>query len=173
MHLTSRVGAHHCPRAMTTLHPAFADAQWPRPADVAAAERERAAWVEAGAGIEDARKREIANWKNAAIALLAVPWWIANGLAFWPDIVIQIANWTYFNCQFTITYALLLFIYFRRNHAFYFIRNALLATSFSALIGYLMLPTAPPRMLGGLGFIVGWVGVFLHARSVPAAGQGS
>jgi len=42
------------------------------------------------AGIEDARKREIANWKNAAIALLAVPWWVANGLAFWPDIVIQI-----------------------------------------------------------------------------------
>lgn len=42
------------------------------------------------AGIEDARKREIANWKNAAIALLAVPWWIANALAFWPDIVIQI-----------------------------------------------------------------------------------
>ena len=37
------------------------------------------------AGIEDARKREIANWKNAAIALLAVPWWIANALAFWPD----------------------------------------------------------------------------------------
>ena len=42
------------------------------------------------AGIEDARKREIANWKNAAIALLAVPWWIANGLSLWPDIVIQI-----------------------------------------------------------------------------------
>lgn len=42
------------------------------------------------AGIEDARKREIANWKNAAIALLALPWWIANGLSFWPDIVIQI-----------------------------------------------------------------------------------
>ncbi len=42
------------------------------------------------AGIEDARKREIANWKNAAIALLAVPWWIANGLPLWPDIAIQI-----------------------------------------------------------------------------------
>ncbi|HSX56407.1 MAG TPA: prepilin peptidase [Sphingomonas sp.] len=42
------------------------------------------------AGIEDARKREIANWKNAAIALLAVPWWIAGGLSFWPDIVVQI-----------------------------------------------------------------------------------
>jgi len=32
------------------------------------------------AGIEDARTREIANWKNAAIALLALPWWWANGL---------------------------------------------------------------------------------------------
>jgi prepilin peptidase CpaA len=42
------------------------------------------------AGIEDARKREIANWKNAAIALLAVPWWIAIGLPLWPDIAIQI-----------------------------------------------------------------------------------
>jgi prepilin peptidase CpaA len=42
------------------------------------------------AGIEDARKREIANWKNAAIALLAVPWWVANGLALWPEIAVQI-----------------------------------------------------------------------------------
>lgn len=70
-----------------------------------------------------------------------------------PSIVMSIANWTYFNCQFSITYALLLFIYFRRNHAFYFIRNALLATSFAALLGYVLLPTAPPRMLGGLGFV--------------------
>lgn len=42
------------------------------------------------AGIEDARIREIANWKNAAIALLAIPFWIANGLTFWPDIALQI-----------------------------------------------------------------------------------
>ena len=42
------------------------------------------------AGIEDARNREIANWKNAAIALLAPAWWWANGLALWPDITVQI-----------------------------------------------------------------------------------
>lgn len=42
------------------------------------------------AGIEDARTREIANWKNIAIALLAPLWWWANGLAFWPDIAVQI-----------------------------------------------------------------------------------
>ena len=42
------------------------------------------------AGIEDARIREIANWKNAAIALAAPLWWWANGLGLWPDIAIQI-----------------------------------------------------------------------------------
>lgn len=42
------------------------------------------------AGIEDARNREIANWKNAAIALLAPLWWWANGLPLWPDVAIQV-----------------------------------------------------------------------------------
>lgn len=42
------------------------------------------------AGIEDARIREISNWKNAAIALLALPWWIAMGLNPWPDMAIQL-----------------------------------------------------------------------------------
>ena len=42
------------------------------------------------AGIEDARTREIANWKNAAVALLAPAWWWANGLAPWPDIALQL-----------------------------------------------------------------------------------
>ncbi|MFN4097323.1 MAG: prepilin peptidase [Sphingomonas sp.] len=42
------------------------------------------------AGIEDARIREISNWKNAAITLLAVPWWFAMGLSPWPDMAIQL-----------------------------------------------------------------------------------
>ncbi len=41
------------------------------------------------AGIQDARTREIANWKNAAIALLAPLWWWANSLALWPDVAMQ------------------------------------------------------------------------------------
>ena len=40
-------------------------------------------------GIEDARRREIANWKNAAVALLAPLWWWSNALP-WPDIGWQI-----------------------------------------------------------------------------------
>src|SRR3546814_15210291 len=42
------------------------------------------------AGIEDVRTREIANWKNAAIALIAPLWWVASGLAPWPDMAIRI-----------------------------------------------------------------------------------
>ena len=42
------------------------------------------------AGIEDARIREIANWKNAAIALAAPLWWWASGLAPWPGMALQL-----------------------------------------------------------------------------------
>ncbi|RDE06713.1 A24 family peptidase [Sphingomonas aracearum] len=42
------------------------------------------------AGVEDARIREIANWKNAAIALLAPIWWHALDFSLWPDVAAQI-----------------------------------------------------------------------------------
>ncbi len=42
------------------------------------------------AGIEDAKTREIANWKTAAVALLAPGWWLANGLHVWPDMAVQV-----------------------------------------------------------------------------------
>ncbi|HSI16431.1 MAG TPA: prepilin peptidase [Sphingomonas sp.] len=43
------------------------------------------------AGVEDARTREIANWKNAAILALAPLWWWSNGLSLLPDVAIQLA----------------------------------------------------------------------------------
>jgi prepilin peptidase CpaA len=42
------------------------------------------------AGVEDARTREIANWKNIAIAMLAPLWWWANGLPVWPGVALQL-----------------------------------------------------------------------------------
>ena len=42
------------------------------------------------AGIEDARTRNIANWKNAAVALLAPAWWWVSGYALWPDVALQV-----------------------------------------------------------------------------------
>ena len=43
------------------------------------------------AGVEDARTREIANWKSGAIALLAPAWWWLQGVSLWPDVAIQCA----------------------------------------------------------------------------------
>lgn len=42
------------------------------------------------AGIEDARRRTIANGTNAAVALLAPAWWWAQGYALWPDMALQL-----------------------------------------------------------------------------------
>lgn len=42
------------------------------------------------AGIQDVRTREIANWKNAVIALSAPLWWWANGMSLWPGVALQI-----------------------------------------------------------------------------------
>jgi prepilin peptidase CpaA len=39
----------------------------------------------------DLRKREIPNTLNAAIALLAIPFWWSSGLSLWPEIAIQFA----------------------------------------------------------------------------------
>lgn len=58
------------------------------------------------AGVQDARTREIANWKNAAIALLAPAWWWANGLAPWPDMAIQLGVAAVAFALFAIAYAL-------------------------------------------------------------------
>jgi prepilin peptidase CpaA len=41
------------------------------------------------AAISDLRFRTISNELNAAMALLAIPFWIASGLAAWPDVPIQ------------------------------------------------------------------------------------
>ena len=39
----------------------------------------------------DLRSRTIANELNLAVALLAIPFWWAGGLALWPDIALQVA----------------------------------------------------------------------------------
>src|ERR1044072_783851 len=42
------------------------------------------------AALWDVRTRTIPNALNASIALLAIPFWIASGLSFWPDVAMQI-----------------------------------------------------------------------------------
>ena len=70
-----------------------------------------------------------------------------------PAFVLDVAKFTYFQCQFTFTFGFVLFVYLRRTHAYPFLRNALLATFVCALPGYILYPTAPPRMLRSIGFV--------------------
>jgi membrane-associated phospholipid phosphatase len=69
------------------------------------------------------------------------------------SLLLDVANLTYFNAHFGVTTVFMFWLYLRRNHHYYFIRNVLFATMAIALSGYLLYPTAPPRMLTDLGFI--------------------
>ena len=63
-----------------------------------------------------------------------------------------LASWTYWNSEFTVVGLALLFVYLRRNDAFVRFRNAILLANVIGLVGYVALPTAPPRMFPDLGF---------------------
>lgn len=78
-----------------------------------------------------------------------------------PGIVMDIANWTYFNCQFTISFGFLFWVYLKRNEVFPVVRNIMIAANAIGMLGYIFYPAAPPRMLDGMGFVD-----TLHATSV-------
>ena len=69
------------------------------------------------------------------------------------ELVQSVANWTYFNCQFTISFGFLFWVYLRRNEAYPLVRNVFLAANAIGLACYTLYPAAPPRMLTGLGFV--------------------
>jgi membrane-associated phospholipid phosphatase len=79
------------------------------------------------------------------------------------------ACWLYLNCHFTITIAILVYIYLVNNSSFYFIRNMFMIAMAIALIGYAAYPTAPPRFMSELGFsdsVAQYTGVAADATSV-------
>jgi hypothetical protein len=69
------------------------------------------------------------------------------------DVLMAMASWTYWGSQFTVLGLSLLWVYLRRNDAFYRFRNAVMLANLIGLIGYVLLPTAPPRMFPGFGFV--------------------
>ncbi len=78
-------------------------------------------------------------------------------LAFqqWVDqrhLLATIVSWTYWNSEFTVVGLTVLFVYLRRHDAFIGFRNAILLANTIGLLGYVFIPTAPPRLLG-IGFV--------------------
>jgi membrane-associated phospholipid phosphatase len=68
------------------------------------------------------------------------------------EVLATAASWTYWNSEFTVLGLALLWVYLRRNGAFVKFRNTILLANVIGLVGYVLLPTAPPRMFPDLGF---------------------
>src|SRR5947208_9112366 len=64
----------------------------------------------------------------------------------------ELVSWTYWNSEFTVIGLALLWVYLRRNHAFTRFRNTILLANVLGLVGYVVLPTAPPRFFTSIGF---------------------
>jgi len=62
-------------------------------------------------------------------------------------------SWTYWNSEFTVVGLALLWVYLRRHDHFYRFRNWILLANVFGLVGYVLLPTAPPRMFPSFGFV--------------------
>jgi membrane-associated phospholipid phosphatase len=61
-------------------------------------------------------------------------------------------SYTYWLSQFTVLGLALLWVYLRRNDRFHRFRNLIIVANVMGLAGYVLLPTAPPRMFPGFGF---------------------
>ncbi len=69
------------------------------------------------------------------------------------DVLRELTSWTYWHSQFTVLGLSLLWIYLWRNEAFVRVRNTLLLANIIGLVGFVLVPTAPPRMFPELGFV--------------------
>ncbi|HEX2103840.1 MAG TPA: phosphatase PAP2 family protein [Solirubrobacteraceae bacterium] len=68
-------------------------------------------------------------------------------------LIIDAASWTYVNAQSTITTAALVYLYLAHNRSFYFVRNMFAVAIAIAMVGYVVVPTAPPRFFPEWGFV--------------------
>jgi membrane-associated phospholipid phosphatase len=67
-------------------------------------------------------------------------------------VLIQVTSWTYWLSQFAVVAVALLWIYFRAHDRFLRFRDTLIAANLMGLVGYVLVPTAPPRMFPEAGF---------------------
>jgi membrane-associated phospholipid phosphatase len=68
----------------------------------------------------------------------------AQRIADSSHLLLTAAAWTYWNSEFTVITAALLWMYLRRHERFARFRNAVLLANVIGLVGYLVMPTAPP-----------------------------
>lgn len=69
------------------------------------------------------------------------------------SVMVTLTSWTYWLSQFAIVGITLLWVYFRHHERFAAFRNWLIAANLVGLVGYVLMPTAPPRMFPEWGFV--------------------
>src|SRR3954470_10132461 len=79
----------------------------------------------------------------------------AQRLADSSQILLTAAAWTYWNSEFTVIGLALLWVYLRRHEAFARFRNTILLANVVGLLGFWLMPTAPPWMFPDQGFVDG------------------
>lgn len=68
-------------------------------------------------------------------------------------ILVWLTSYTYWLSQFAVVGITLLWVYFRHHDRFAGFRNWLIAANLIGLVGYVLMPTAPPRMFPEWGFM--------------------
>jgi membrane-associated phospholipid phosphatase len=76
-----------------------------------------------------------------------------QGLVDSSRLLAVITSWTYWLSQFTVLGLALLWVYLRRTDVFSRFRNLVMLANVIGLAGYVLLPTAPPRMFPDIGFV--------------------
>ena len=79
----------------------------------------------------------------------------AQSVADSSHLLITAAAWTYWNSEFTVIGLSLLWVYLRRHDWFARFRNTILLANMIGLVGYVLMPTAPPWMFPTYGFVDG------------------
>ncbi len=69
------------------------------------------------------------------------------------SIMVTLTSYTYWLSQFAVVGATLLWVYFRHHERFAGFRNWLIGANLVGLVGYILMPTAPPRMFPEWGFV--------------------
>jgi membrane-associated phospholipid phosphatase len=93
--------------------------------------------------------REIIEFQYATGSLIELPLQhVVEGSAF----LIAATSYTYWLSQFAVVGLTLLWVYFRHHERFAAFRNWLIAANLIGLLGYALMPTAPPRMFPEWGF---------------------
>ncbi len=109
------------------------------------------ALVEGDAGVALAHAHDIIRVERALGIFVErdLQQWALDG----PSFVADTARWTYQNCQRLITWSFVIWLYLRRNAFFPRVRNTIITLDVLGLAGYLLYPTAPPRLTPGFGFV--------------------